>query len=171
MSSLVCLPQTLVYATVSEQLNSSGWQERLAACTVLPMLHGPVTKVGGGKGATRSSVSCHVPCGRHTLTFRQCLHDGVTRITYVVVDHPLPDCRWTCLSPPVHSGGVGGGGDAMQRSTCTLSSTCWSTLCVVSQDVCDKLVVLMWKDWSPEVRDIAAEALGKLGKGKVRRRH
>ena len=42
--------------------------------------------------------------------FRQCLHDGVTRITYVVVDHPLSDCRWMCLSPPVHSGGVGGGG-------------------------------------------------------------
>lgn len=37
--------------------------------------------------------------------------------------------------------------------------------------MCDKLVVLMWKDWSPEVRDVAAEALGKLGKGKVRRRH
>ena len=36
------------------------------------------------------------------------------------------------------------------------------------QDVCDKLVVLMWTDWSPEVRDMAAEALGKLGKGKVR---
>ena len=40
-------------------------------------------------------------------------------------------------------------------------------MCV--QDVCDKLVVLMWKDWSPEVRDVAAEALGKLGKGKVGR--
>ena len=40
-------------------------------------------------------------------------------------------------------------------------------LCVC-QDVCDKLVVLMWTDWSPEVRDMAAEALGKLGKGKVR---
>ena len=60
--SLVFLPQTLVYATVSEQLNSSGWQERLAACTILPMLHGPVTKVGrrGGKGKTRLSVSCCV---------------------------------------------------------------------------------------------------------------
>ena len=34
-----------MYATVTEQLNSSGWQERLAACTALPMLHGPVTKV------------------------------------------------------------------------------------------------------------------------------
>ena len=53
----------------------------------------------------------------------------------------------------------------------SLSSMCRSILCVVSQDVCDKLVVLMWKDWSPEVRDIAAEALGKLGKGKVRGRH
>lgn len=45
--------------------------------------------------------------------------------------------------------------------------SCPCVACV--QDVCDKLVVLMWKDWSPEVRDVAAEALGKLDKGKVRR--
>jgi HEAT repeat protein len=69
---------TLVYATVCEQLNSSGWQERLTACTVLPMLSGSVTK-----------------------------------------------------------------------------------------DVCDKLIVLMWQDWSSEVRHMAAEALGKLGRGKL----
>ena len=60
---LVFYPQTLVYATVSEQLNSSGWQERLAACAVLPMLHGPVTKVGGEgrEGEGRGAHSCLSP--------------------------------------------------------------------------------------------------------------
>ena len=59
---LVFNPQTLVYATVSEQLNSSGWQERLAACAVLPMLHGPVTKVGGKGSEGEHTVVCHLLC-------------------------------------------------------------------------------------------------------------
>ena len=59
---LVFHPQTLVYATVSEQLNSSGWQERLAACAVLPMLHGPVTKVGGEGRGGEHTVVCHLLC-------------------------------------------------------------------------------------------------------------
>ena len=37
-----------------------------------------------------------------------------------------------------------------------------------SQDLCFKLVVLSWEDWSPEVRQAAAIALGQTGHAKVR---
>ena len=37
------------------------------------------------------------------------------------------------------------------------------------QDLCSKLVVLTWEDWSPEVRQAAAQALGLSGHGKASR--
>lgn len=37
----------------------------------------------------------------------------------------------------------------------------------INKDVCSKLVVLVWEDWSPEVRQAAAQALGLTGHGKV----
>ena len=40
-------------------------------------------------------------------------------------------------------------------------------LVVLLQDLCFKLVVLSWEDWSPEVRQAAAIALGLTGHAKV----
>ena len=37
--------QALVGAMLSEELNSTGWQERLAACHMLPRLFGGINKV------------------------------------------------------------------------------------------------------------------------------
>lgn len=37
----------------------------------------------------------------------------------------------------------------------------------ISKDMCSKLVVLVWEDWNPEIRDAAAKALGKTAHGKV----
>ena len=70
--------QNLVHVLLAEQLNSSGWQERLAVCQMLHRLYGGINK-----------------------------------------------------------------------------------------DLCSKLVVLTWDDWSPEVRQAAAQALGLTGHGKV----
>ena len=63
---------------VADQLNNSGWQERLASCKVLPLLHNKINK-----------------------------------------------------------------------------------------DMCTKLLQLAWEDWSPEVQQGAAQALGKTSHGKV----
>ena len=63
---------------LADQLNNSGWQQRLAACNVLPLLHGSIKR-----------------------------------------------------------------------------------------DVCSKLLVMAWEDWSPEVRQEAAKALGRTCHGKV----
>ena len=38
--------QSLVHSMLAEQLNSSGWQERLAACQMFPRLYGGINKVG-----------------------------------------------------------------------------------------------------------------------------
>ena len=38
----------------------------------------------------------------------------------------------------------------------------------MSKDLCSKLLVCVWEDWSPEVRQAAAQALGHTGHGKVR---
>ena len=36
--------QDLVHSMIADQLNNSGWQERLAACNVLPKLHNSINK-------------------------------------------------------------------------------------------------------------------------------
>ena len=41
--------QSLVHSMLAEQLNCSGWQERLAACQMLPRLHGGINKVSKTK--------------------------------------------------------------------------------------------------------------------------
>lgn len=38
--------QSLVHAMLAENLNCTGWQERLSACHMLPRLYGGINKVG-----------------------------------------------------------------------------------------------------------------------------
>ena len=37
----------------------------------------------------------------------------------------------------------------------------------INRDLCDKLLVLTWEDWSPEVKQAASRALGLTSHGKV----
>ncbi len=41
----------------------------------------------------------------------------------------------------------------------------------MSKDLCSKLLVCVWEDWSPEVQQAAAQSLGLTGHGKVRGHH
>lgn len=72
-----------------------------------------------------------------------------------------------------HSTWLGGYGELLNTCKRTISSlTCvYIHVYAHPQDLCSKLVVLTWEDWSPEVRQAAAQALGLSGHGKASRRY